>query len=182
MSRAPEPTTPETPDTLTLPKIAERMAASDSRATAHPIYIVQQRVRDYGYDPQFDGEVAWVQADEGCEVDDEEAERLEREYRATGKQPVEFVRTCYVDRWEFVTACVSERGCEEYIRANGHNLTDPRIYVASGHRNREWQTLRREIAPLVSDDWGQVAAVVGSGMANRLKEAGFTFVQSDPSP
>ncbi|MFA5387402.1 MAG: hypothetical protein WC322_03310 [Candidatus Paceibacterota bacterium] len=31
---------------------------------------------------------------------------------------------------------------------NGHNLTDPRIFVESGWRNEEWKTLRQTLADL----------------------------------
>ena len=52
-------------------------------------------------------------------------------------------RTGYIDIMEFVTACFTEKGCAEFIRVNGHNLTDPDIYAYSGYRNQEWIDLRK---------------------------------------
>ncbi len=45
-------------------------------------------------------------------------------------------------RWEFVTACLTENGAQDFINCNGHNLHSPRIYGWSGYRNREWINLR----------------------------------------
>jgi hypothetical protein len=46
------------------------------------------------------------------------------------------------DKWEFVTACLTQKGCEDFIKADGHNYKRTRIYVASGYRNEEWQLIR----------------------------------------
>ena len=44
--------------------------------------------------------------------------------------------------WTFVTACLTEQGCKDYLAVDGHNLTNPRIYGPGGFRNQEWQNLR----------------------------------------
>lgn len=83
--------------------VAEQLRTQNNRSTQHPLFVVQQKVRDYGFS-------------------DEHAEDHAR--------------------WEFVTACLTEHGCKEYLRFNGHNLGETRIYAESGFRNQEVQMLR----------------------------------------
>jgi len=47
-------------------------------------------------------------------------------------------RVGYIDRWRFVVACFTREAAERYIEENRHNLTEPRVWVWSAHRNREW--------------------------------------------
>ena len=49
-----------------------------------------------------------------------------------------------VDRWDLVQGAVALtlEGIEEYLRMNGHNLTEPRIYVGSMSRVPEMIRLR----------------------------------------
>lgn len=122
--------------------IAKQIREQDNRITANPIFIVQQRHRQYGIDPNYCEDIIWLHSDEGEPVDDDEAERLEAEFKKTGDEPDGYTRTAYIDSWEFVTACFTEEGCKDYLRSNGHNLKEPRIYVESGFRNREWEFMR----------------------------------------
>jgi hypothetical protein len=90
-----------------------------SHATAHPIYMVQERERIYGIDSSH-------QDPDGYEEDE----------FTTGPVP-------YVERWVFVQGAVSltREGIEAYLAVNRHNLRKPRIYVASMTRCREMQQL-----------------------------------------
>jgi hypothetical protein len=45
----------------------------------------------------------------------------------------------------FVTACLTRKGAEDYIACNGHNLTNPYIYVESLYRNAEMIALRNHL-------------------------------------
>jgi hypothetical protein len=67
---------------------------------------------------------------------------LEAGRRAGAPTPEGFRRVGYLDTWDFVTACLTEAGADEYIRVNGHDLKEPRTYVTSGYRNQEWIDLR----------------------------------------
>lgn len=127
-------------------RIAENLRTQDNRITANPIFIVQQKRRQYGVDPQYTENVVWLHSDEGIEVDQTEANALERKY--SGREPDGYTRTGYIDSWEFVTACFTEQGCKDYIASNGHNLKEPRIYAESGFRNREWEVLREFLSAL----------------------------------
>lgn len=129
----------------TIAEIAEDVRTQDNRITANPIFIVQQKRRITGLDPQYadSDKIVWIEDGYGEVKDPDEIKRLDAEYEKTYTEPDGYTRSGYLDIWEFVTACFTENGCEDYLRQNGHNLREPRIYVEGGHRNDEWQTLRR---------------------------------------
>ncbi len=125
--------------------IGALILTQDNRITDAPIFIVQQKVRDWGIHENYSDDVAWIDQ-YGEELSDARSTRLEalydngREYRR-GKS-IPYSRIGFRDRWEFVTACFTERGCEDYIKANGHNLDSARIYAESSYRNREFRAVR----------------------------------------
>lgn len=129
-------------------EIARRMEGQDNQCTAHPIFVVQQRKRIYGIDRDYTDNVVWIRSDEGCEVDGEEASAVQAEYDRTGIEPEMYIRTGYVDTWEWVQPFFSEQGADWYIQANAHRLSCPCIYVASGYRNDEWQAACRLLAEM----------------------------------
>lgn len=121
-------------------RVARDLAAQDNRATAVPIFAVQQRIRDYGYDSDYCDDYLWLDGcNDSAEATPEEAERLDAG-DTMGHDG--WIKAYYRDRWEFVQPFLTESAAEAYIRANAHNLTDPRTYVYSGHRNPEWKFLR----------------------------------------
>jgi hypothetical protein len=142
-----------------LKRIRTNLRTQDNRATSWPMFAVQQKRRDYGYDPNYSDHVVWIDQCNDCveapneaecaksdyvlEPDEPTHEQLEKQYQETGDEPDGWTRTSYVDRWEFVTACFTEQGCKDYLEVNGHNLNEPRIYAYSGWRNHEWQTITR---------------------------------------
>lgn len=151
---------------MNITDIATRLASQDNRGTALPIFVVQQRVRIYGMDPEYTDTFTWIDAVDGddTEVDTDEAVRLEDVYQETGNIEGGYRRVSFVDRWEFVTACFTEQGCKDYIAGNGHNLTDPRIYVMSGSRNNEWDVVRTHLMGLRKlIDRAKRGALGGSG-------------------
>lgn len=128
-----------------LKEIGREIATQDNACTSNPIFAVQQKKRILGIDPDYSDNHAWVDDYGDYHVyypGEEEFEKAEREYENTGDEPHGWSRTAYLDTWEFVTACFTRKGCEDYIRQNGHNLTEPRIYVYSAYRNYEWQAVR----------------------------------------
>ncbi|MCG8435327.1 MAG: hypothetical protein MJA83_14990, partial [Gammaproteobacteria bacterium] len=128
-------------------RLAHLLATQDNRITAHPVFVVQQRRRIYGLDTDYSDNLVWLDDANDCaEIHGELADKLEADYQLTMEEPMDYHRTGYLDMWEFVTACFTEQGCRDYIDANGHNLNEPRIYVESAHRNREWQRLREMLS------------------------------------
>lgn len=137
----------------TLAAMAKAIGTQDNACTEHPIFLVQQRRRVYGFDPVDGGSVAvWLDACNDCaEIHGDEEQALEAAYQETGEVPPEYMRTGYADQWEFVQPFFSKAGAEAYIEANRHRMTDPRVYVDSGYRNREWQAIRALLAVFAKD-------------------------------
>jgi hypothetical protein len=115
-------------------RVGELIQTQDNHITSHPIFVVEQK-RSYVTDPDYsDARLIWVD-DEGKEVPRNEPG----------------ARRLYVhDVWEFVTACFTEKGCNDYLSVNGHNLAETRIFVHSGFRNREWQNVREHLIALAT--------------------------------
>ncbi len=126
-----------------LAALGKAMATQDNQCTAHPMFLVQQRERLFGFDPVWGGSVAWLR--DGEEVDPEEFSTLEATFDETGHEPESCYRTGYVDQWEFVTCCFTEAAAKAYLEANRHRLTEPRIYVESAHRNHEFIAVREHL-------------------------------------
>lgn len=133
----------------TLPyDIGEEIRTQDNLATGYPLFAVQERERIWHVsgDGNWSG-YTWHDCDDDYrEANAEEAARLDALVEDYEDIPGGWVRTYYLDRWRFVTACFTRKGCEAYIKANGHNLSDPRIYVYSAHRNSEWCHLRADLS------------------------------------
>lgn len=109
-----------------LEALAECLRTQDNQITANPIFVVQQRVRDYGIEPQWAEGTTWLDG-QGEEITADTDDATETGYR---------------DRWEFVQPFFTEVAARAYIRANQHNLRECRVYVASGYRNQEWAMVR----------------------------------------
>lgn len=109
--------------------IVKRMRASDNRATALPMFVVEQKRRIYGVSSEYTDDFVTVD-DDFEEIDPEDCE--DGECQEIG----------YRDVYEFVTVFFSEAGANDYIEANAHNLNSPRVFVHSGHRNEEWKEVR----------------------------------------
>lgn len=116
-------------------EIGQQIRAQDNLGTADPMFIVQEKRRIYGMNHDYTDNFVWVD-EEGNEADAEQSAKL------AGLTDGDWTKTGYIDIWEFVTACFTRKGCEAYIAANAHNLNEPRIYVATAYRNREFIEVR----------------------------------------
>jgi hypothetical protein len=132
--------------------LGDRIRAQYNRATDQPMFLVQQEVLDYGYKSAYSEEYDWYN-NETCEPGtDEQAALLESMRRDYAEEvPEEWVKVYYKRRWEFVTACFTERGCEEYVKRNGHNLGKTRIYAESSYRNMEFRSVRQFLLSTEAD-------------------------------
>jgi hypothetical protein len=106
--------------------IGERLRTQDNRITQNPMFCVQQKRRIYGLDPRWTDNTVWYR--NGEMVEDGTEENAER--------------VGYLDYWETVMVAFTEGGCNEYLRQNGHNLKEPRIYVESFNRCPEMIAIR----------------------------------------
>lgn len=131
---------PAAPDELR--EIGRLLATQNNRITDQPLFIVQQK-RSYVTDDDYSERYEWRETESGDHIEASplRAARLEllhKHYRETpGWQ-----RFAMFDVWEFVTACFTEQGCKDYLRINGHNLKETRIYADGSFRNHEYQAVR----------------------------------------
>ena len=121
-------------------RIVEDNRVND-HCTADPIFVVQQKKRIYGMDPSIDDiESFWSPEDDLFEV--EESAEFEKRFQEDGFEPAGYRRICYIDTWEFVQPFFTKAAAERYIEENRHRMKDPRVYVDSAYRNKEWQAVR----------------------------------------
>ncbi len=126
----------------TLSEIGERLLTQDNRYTAEPMFCVQIKVRDIGYDVAYGEEYCWRDSANDLTIYNDDPDFKEE------PEGDEWEQFGYVDRWETVMVALTEKGCEEYMERDGHNLrrmafrSEIRIYVESFHRCREMIDLR----------------------------------------
>lgn len=119
----------------------------DGEMTANPVFLIQQKRRFIGVDPDYTEDIAWLYDSEEVSAmsDDPDfkgANQLEDEYQESGDIPEGYIRTGYVDNWETVTFCLTRLSAEKYISDQRHNLKEPRIYVDTLNRNPEMIAIR----------------------------------------
>lgn len=117
----------------------------DNRCTAEPFFVVQEKHRVYGIDADaYDAPHEWRTEDGDGTADADEAKDLDEKYE-NSESTDGWNRIGYVDEWRDVTGCFTEEGAKEYIRINGHNLKEPRIYAKSLYRNAEMIAIRKRL-------------------------------------
>lgn len=124
-----------------LRRIGELLRTQDNRITDQPIFIVQQKRTYVTADGYNESRMVWVD-DEGREAGAAKTAQFDKKYLSTGKRPKGWRHIAVFDIWEFVTACFTEQGCKDYLRINGHNLNEPRIYAEGSYRNHEFRQVR----------------------------------------
>ena len=123
-----------------LRQMAENIRTQDNAITSDPIFCVQTLRREYGYDSDYTDDSVWCDmCNDNVYATEEEEALLEEE---THPRQGDFRRVGYKDAWENVQPFFTRAGAERYIEENAHNLKQPRIYVDSAYRNREWQAVR----------------------------------------
>jgi hypothetical protein len=115
----------------------------DSHMTADPIFCVFGIERIYTDNNPDDYE--WLNTDSQEIATRDEYEKMEADFDASDEIPEGWCRIGYIDRKTFVTACLTRKGAERYIDANGHNLNQPHIYVMSLFRNEEMLAVRNHL-------------------------------------
>lgn len=134
-------------------ELIKNLREQDNRITFNPIFVVQVKNRIYGMDSGYNSQgYIWVRNDDWVDIDDDELiEKLDDiedhswEYSSDSEEVKllgEYTKVYYQDLWENKMPFFTEKAAEQYIRINGHNMKEPRIYVESGYRNAEWELIR----------------------------------------
>lgn len=119
-----------------LQDIVDRIKTQDNRCTESPIFLLQIKKRDVGYDPNYcDGDTVWIDMESG-------------DYQETNADAEGSIEFGYRDRWETVMFAFTEHGIIDYMEANGHNVLrrahngEYQIYADSLFRCREMIRIR----------------------------------------
>ena len=145
-------------------ELKHELETQDNRFTDNPLFVVCSKREyptsyDYSYDRSYyhdsDGEVAETKEDLiKYLIEDEsiyEQEKIRNKLLNFDDHDFEryisetySINPCYVfEVTQFEQAFLTEKGAEEYLRSNGHNLRKPFIYVVSMYRNIEMQNVRK---------------------------------------
>lgn len=140
-----------------LADLEHRLRTQDNRSTAWPLYVVEQRERIYGLDPQWsdsDTGYIWQYRDDSTVYYETDAELLDEHNLEHSLDPkmawpeyedevilgdCEYEKIYYTVRWKFVCAHLTEEAADLYVGQNAHRMTEPRVYVTSQYRCHEWQ-------------------------------------------
>lgn len=135
---------------MTIESIGARLLTQDNRCTENPMFCVQIKRRDVGYDTAYSDHTCWRDsANDETVYDDDPGFTVP----PAGPDWEEFG---YVDRWETVMVAFTEYGCQEYLALNGHNDRrrahngEVRIYVESFNHCHEMISIRQELMKGVS--------------------------------
>lgn len=132
----------EASSSKTLEAIGKRLQSQDNRCTQNPMFCVQILRRDVGYDPDYASEVCWKNQYDCEDVIYDDDPNFEE---PSGDEWEQFG---YVDRWETVMVAFTEKGCEEFLELDGHNVRrrafrgQVRIFVESFNRCPEMIAIR----------------------------------------
>ena len=165
------------------------LRTQNNRATAHPMFLVQQRRRMLGVDLDRTEDYVWLDSsDDYSEADYLQAVGLD-EREKNGQDTGSWCKTGCIYYWEFVTVCFTEQAAEAYVKMNAHNLYRPRIYVASAYRNDEFIAVRQmlmdsEEAPYVAETVTPSVKVVNQlaelfGVAVHVKEEAWNRMDTE---
>jgi hypothetical protein len=137
-------------------RLAAQLRTQDNAITSDPIFVVQRKLREVGWDPDYTECVCWIdganETDVYPDTDPERHARLEAAHRGDIPWPSDEVeeenwtRTGFRWRWEFVQPFLTREAAEEFRASQAHNLGETRVFVESACRNPEWKLLRALIA------------------------------------
>lgn len=134
------------------------LRTQENRATADPIFMVEEARRVMAVDPAYheQGSV-WVCVEDHDYVYDslkELKEWLEEEAEdeAFGLEVDDFEEIHYAMYWQAVQPFFTEKAAEQYIRQNRHHFEHGvRIFAYSAYRNYEWQAVREMLMEETKD-------------------------------
>lgn len=159
-------------DLAEIERVATLLATQDNAITSDPIFMVQQRHRQYGMDEEYCEKYCFVHGDDSDHEVNEESDPTRFARFSDGnfgdEDPEFWTRTGYVDTWQNIQPFLTRDAAEEFRKREAHNLGPTRIYVESGHRNAEWKWLRA-LLPAVAAELAQAREKLAS-FRSRLSE------------
>jgi hypothetical protein len=131
------------------------LKTQDNAITTDPIFMVQERHRQYGMDEAYCEKYCFVHGDDSDHEVNEESDPVRFAAFSADDfgddDPDFWTRTGYLDTWQNIQPFLTREAAEEFRRREAHNLGETRVYVESGHRNPEWKWLRAMLPALASE-------------------------------
>lgn len=135
---------------LTIDQLAERVIHNDNRCTAQPYLLLLQEKRTYAAHPEYgtDTEQVWVETVYGnYKRFTSESEMIEwfKEYEGDPEfEPAEGIhyetyREGYY--WETTNVFFTDKGYQDHLELNAHNLGEHRTYGIHAFRNPEMKLI-----------------------------------------
>lgn len=122
--------------------IKENLLTQDNRATHLPMFCVQEQYKVPVWNREDSPHTAIFVPEWNESFDSEqEFEEFCKENEYEGDDIPEYREYGYDYDWEDVCVCLTEEGCKEHLRLNGHNYGKTRIYVKSFYRNPEMEAI-----------------------------------------
>lgn len=130
-----------------LRQMSENLKTQDNAGTADPMFVVFQKQLVAGFESGYEDFWIWVSDDNGDyeEADADTAVVLKRLFDAgdpliIGGRTYRRTGCTYIEK--FCAAFFTQKGADDYLAWNGHNLTQPYIYVHGMYRNAEMIAVR----------------------------------------
>jgi len=141
---------------ISLEELANELCAQDNRETAYPLFCVEVKSRIYGEKLNSPDGALWCYCDDSCcnyedpkelkeylmseldEFSEENQEKIKEFDPEWDTEILNWTRYEYEEYWEFDTAHLTEKGANDYLKINKHNLGEHRIYVTSQYRCHEF--------------------------------------------
>ncbi|GAB2866291.1 hypothetical protein [Hymenobacter ruber] len=131
--------------------IAQQVQQQDNswHITSHPQYEVRHKERVYGSDFQEEDGVVWIDKRISEPAGQSTANLMEARYRKDYTTETENFRRCpYKEVDQTIQVFFSEAAARRFMQRNAHNYSPMHLYVESGCRNEEWQTIRNWLLSL----------------------------------
>ena len=117
--------------------------------TEHPMFCLQIKRRDSGYDASIVDNKCWYNYDLTEMIYDDDSDERKEDLNFNEDSSDWEGPYGYVDRWETVMVAFTQNGIDDYMKVDGHNVKrkafrgKTRTYVESFHRCQEMIYIRQ---------------------------------------
>lgn len=132
---------------FTATELLERMRNNDNRMTKDPYLLLLREKREVVVDKDYGGKPCWVEHVTGECISKETKEELVKELRGyyeddNWEPSSRDVSKIYVDKYEYtVNVFLTDKGYQEHMEVNGHNIPDHDTYGIHAFRNKEIESI-----------------------------------------
>lgn len=139
----------EIPDWLL--EIGHQIRTQDNRCTNAPMFIVQEKRKVHNILEGHADAYEWIffgedrDSREATPLEKKRLDALDADHR---DPPKGWEKRHHNYEWVFLQGCFTEVGCAEFLKREGHNLGETRIYGYGTFRNVEFQKIREFLMAL----------------------------------